>query len=312
VTQVQSDPVRISVPALVQLSRFAQGMVLGQGRVLARQGGDYLSPFKGRGMEFSESRPYQPGDDVRNIDWRVTARTGRAHTKMFREERERPVFVCVDFRPSMFFATRGRYKAVAAAHMASLIGWGAAGQGDRFGGVIFSDTDHHELKPQRGRTSVLRFIRHMVTHPAWTTRGTPAAVADVDAGLRALLRLRNVVRPGSLVFLLSDFRWFDARARLQLARLARHNEIVLAFIYDPLERDLPPPGRYRVSDGSAELLLDTHDGTLAQEYAQRFAARESALEQFARQHGLHLLRYCTQQDPAATLRAGLQSGSRPA
>jgi uncharacterized protein (DUF58 family) len=193
--------------------------------------------------------------------------------------------------------------------MASLIGWGAAGQGDRFGGVIFSDTEHNELKPQRGRTAVLRFIRQLVTHPAWATRAT--AAADADAGLRALVRLRRVVRPGSLVFMLSDFRWFDARARVQLVRLAQHNEVVLTFIYDPLERTLPPPGRYRVSDGRAELLLETYDDRQAQEYAQRFVAREAALEQLARQHGMHLLRYCTQQDPATTLREGLRSGPKP-
>lgn len=306
-----ADPVRISVPALVQLNRLGEGLPLGGGRILARQGGDYLSPFKGRGMEFSESRPYQPGDDVRNIDWRVTARTGRAHTKMFREERERPVFLFVDFRRSMFFATRGRYKAVAAAHMASLIGWGAAHKGDRIGGVIFSDQEHHELKPQRGRSAVLRFIRQMATHPAWGPRAARAAGADADAGLRALMRLRRVVRPGSLVFLLSDFRWLDERARLQVARLAQHNETVLVFMFDPLEQALPPPGRYRVSDGVAELLLDTFNRDQAETYAQRFAERETALALLARQHGMRLVRYCTEQDPAEALRAGLVSGVRP-
>lgn len=305
----QMDPVRISVPALVRLSRLGEGLGLGEGRILARQGGDYLAPFKGRGMEFSESRPYQPGDDVRNIDWHVTARTGRTHTKMFREERERPVFVFADFRPSMFFATRGRYKAVAAAHMASLIGWGAAHKGDRFGGVIFSDSEHHELKPQRGRAAVLRFINQMVSHPAWGASVAPAAGAD--AGSRALVRLRRVVRPGSLVFLLSDFRWLDERTRLQLARLAQHNEIVLTFIFDPLERTLPPPGRYRVSDGAAELLLDTFDRHHADDYARRFAERDATLTLLARQHGMHLVRYCTEQDPAEALRAGLRSGLRP-
>ncbi len=305
----QMDPVRISVPALVRLSRLGEGLGLGEGRILARQGGDYLAPFKGRGMEFSESRPYQPGDDVRNIDWHVTARTGRTHTKMFREERERPVFVFADFRPSMFFATRGRYKAVAAAHMASLIGWGAAHKGDRFGGVIFSDSEHHELKPQRGRAAVLRFINQMVSHPAWGASVAPAAGADT--GSRALVRLRRVVRPGSLVFLLSDFRWLDERTRLQLARLAQHNEIVLTFIFDPLERTLPPPGRYRVSDGAAELLLDTFDRHHADDYARRFAERDATLTLLARQHGMHLVRYCTEQDPAEALRAGLRSGLRP-
>lgn len=299
------DPVRISVPALVRLSGAGEALQLGGGRVLARQGGDYLSPFKGRGMEFSESRPYQPGDDVRNIDWRVTARTGRAHTKMFREERERPVFLGVDFRPSMFFATRGRYKAVAAAHLAGLIGWSAARRGDRIGGVIFSDAGHHEVKPQRGRRGVLRFIRELALHAAWDTGGRGADAAD--AGLRALLRLRRIVRPGSMVFLLSDFHWFDARAARQVGRLARHNEVVLLLLSDPVERALPPPGLYRISDGVTEQVLDTFDRDLVQAHARRYAERNAALAQLARQHGLRIVRYSTEQDPAEALRAGLES-----
>jgi uncharacterized protein (DUF58 family) len=304
--EIVSDPVGISIPALVRLSHSGEGLRLGEGRILARQGGNYVSPFKGRGMEFSESRLYQPGDDVRNIDWRVTARTGRAHTKLFREERERPVFLCVDFRPSMFFATRGRYKAVAAAHMAALIGWSAAQRGDRIGGVLFSEGDHHEIKPQRGRAAVLRFLREMVNHAAWKGRAAPVR-GDPDAGLRALARLRRIVRPGSLVFLLSDFRWLDDRARRQLARLSAHNEIVLLFLFDPLEQRLPPPGRYRVSDGSAELLLDTLDEGFAAEYARRFGEREAALDRVARQLGLRLVHYSTAEDPAAALRAALQA-----
>lgn len=304
--QPRFDPVRISVPALVRLSGAGAGLQLGGGRILARQGGDYLSPFKGRGMEFSESRPYQPGDDVRNIDWRVTARTGRAHTKMFREERERPVFLSVDFRPSMFFATRGRFKAVAAAELAGIIGWSAAHRGDRIGGVIWSDAGHHEVKPQRGRQGVLRFIRELALHPAWDTRGSGADAAD--AGLRSLMRLRRVVRPGSMVFVVSDFDWLDARAARQVGRLAQHNEVVLVFLSDPLERTLPPPGLYRISDGAAECVLDTFDRELVERHARRFAGREAALVQLARQHGLRLVRVGTEQDPAEALRAGLGNG----
>jgi uncharacterized protein (DUF58 family) len=308
--ETAADPVGISIPALVRLTRPAEGLRLSEGRILARQGGNYLSPFRGRGMEFSESRPYQPGDDVRNIDWRVTARTGRAHTKLFREERERPVLLCVDFRPSMFFATRGRYKAVAAAHMAALVAWSAAHRGDRIGGVLFSEGDHHEIRPQRGRAAVLRFIREMVNHSAWKRRGVAPGRGDPDAGLRALARLRRVVRPGSLVVLLSDFRWLDDRARRQLARLSAHNEIVLLFLFDPVEQHLPPPGYYRVSDGAGELLLDTMDDGLTADYARRFAEREAALERTARQLRLRLARCSTAQDPVAALRAAWQQEAR--
>ena len=115
-----NDAVRITVPALVALNRSAAGLSLRSARVRARMSGEYISRFKGRGMEFDESRPYQPGDDVRNLHWRVMARTGKPFTKLFHEERERPVFVWIDLRSRMFFGTRGAYKAVVAARAAAL------------------------------------------------------------------------------------------------------------------------------------------------------------------------------------------------
>ena len=127
-------------------------------RAVAASGG-HLSPYKGRGVEFDESRPYQPGDDLRTIDWRVTARTGKPHTKVFREERNRPVFVWLDLRRPMLFATRGAYKGVRAAEMAALIAWSAVANGDRLGGLVFSETQHHELRPALGLRSALRLFQ---------------------------------------------------------------------------------------------------------------------------------------------------------
>jgi uncharacterized protein (DUF58 family) len=171
--------------------------------------GEYLSRFKGRGMEFAESRPYQPGDDVRNLHWRVMARTGKPFTKLFREERERPVFVWVDLRRRMFFGTRRAYKSVVAARAAALIAWAASRHGDRIGGVLFSDGSHEEIKPARGKAAVLYLIRRLAEHPAWDDRD--GSHDDGERSMRdAMIRLRRVVRPGSLVFLLSDFANLDA------------------------------------------------------------------------------------------------------
>ena len=116
-------PANITTAGLIALSKKSRGLSLKSGLIGALQAGDYQSAFKGRGMEYDESRLYQPGDDIRNIDWRVTARTGKAHTKLFREERERPVHLWVDFRAPMFFATRGKFKAVIAAELAGLFAW---------------------------------------------------------------------------------------------------------------------------------------------------------------------------------------------
>jgi uncharacterized protein (DUF58 family) len=298
-----NEAVQISVPVLVQLSRFAASLPLDAEKILARQSGDYQSPFKGRGMEFDESRLYQAGDDIRNIDWRVTARTGKTHTKMFREERERQVFVWVDLRASMFFATKGMYKSVIASRLASLLAWSAIHHGDRVGGVIFSDDSHHELKPQRGKTGALRLINQMVKHPTW--RVSETVERDIGAVFRSLVRLRRVARPGSLIFMLSDFRNLDEKMESQLLLLSRHTNIVMVFIYDQLEQALPAAGLYRVSNGREEQMLDTYDRNRTESYQQHFLAHRSRLERLAKNSGIHLINCSTEDQPLTVLQKGL-------
>lgn len=297
-----SEAVRITAPQLVRLARPAAGLTLQPGHILARQGGDYQSLFKGRGMEFDESRRYQPGDDIRNIDWRVTARTGKPHTKLFREERERPVFLWVDLRPPMFFATQGRYKSVQAAYLASLLAWSAILRGDRVGTLIFSQDVHHELKPQRSRSAVLKLINQLVNHPAWESE-SPGG--DEKAGYKAIIRLRRIARPGSLIFLISDFRGLDEAAFTQISRLGRHNDVVMIFLYDQLEATLPAAGHYRISNGQEDLVIDTYDQQRAALYQERFAGHQRRLEQLARQDGIYLLSCATRDEPLAVLQAGL-------
>ena len=300
-----NDAVRVTVPALVKLSRAGANLPLKTKQIRSRQGGDYQSPFKGRGMEYDESRLYQPGDDIRNLDWRVTARSGKPYTKLFREERERPVFVWVDYRAPMFFATRGKYKSVIAAHLAGILAWSAIHHGDRIGGIVFSEQDHHEIKPVRGKSGVLHLIQRLADHPAWDK--PPASAGNSQAGARALLMLRRVVRPGSLIFLLSDYRHLDETARSQLVRLSRHNDVVMIFIHDPLEAALPPSGRYRMSNGQREVVIDTYERQFVADYSRRFAAHREALEKLARAHQINLLLCATTDDPYQVLYQGLCS-----
>ncbi|HHJ81077.1 MAG TPA: DUF58 domain-containing protein, partial [Candidatus Tenderia electrophaga] len=153
--------VHVCPATLIALRAAGEGLTLKASRIAARQSGNYLSRFKGRGMEFDEARLYQPGDDVRTLDWRVTARTGKPHTKLFREERERAVLTWVDMRPTMFFATRGAFKSVIAARAAALIGWSANRLGDRLGGLVFTADTHHELRPKRGKSAVLQLLQQL-------------------------------------------------------------------------------------------------------------------------------------------------------
>ena len=297
------NPVSISAAHLIELSSQCRGITLKPGIISALQAGDYQSAFKGRGMEYDESRLYQAGDDIRNIDWRVTARSGKTHTKLFCEERERPVYLWLDFRDAMFFATHGKYKSVIAAELASLFAWSGNKQGDRVGGIIFTDTELQGIKPQRGKSAVLKFINLIVDHPAWQTRSLDKK--REDGLLHSLLNLNRLVHPGSLIILLSDFRGFTDESRSQLVRMRQHNEVIMVHIYDWLETTLPPAGQYRLSNGETELEIDTSNSKLVDRYEQKFTQHQQNLLTMARTYHLNYLPCRTDDDPVTVIRQGL-------
>ncbi len=294
VSQSKQELVSVSLKTLIDLAKLASGLNLHQAKLRSRQSGGYVSRFKGRGMEFDETRLYQPGDDIRSIDWRVTARTGKTHTKVFREERERPVFISVDNRLTMHFATRGVFKSVLAAKLAGLLAWTAEYHGDRIGGQLFSEQECRELKPQNGRHAVLRFLNALVK---------PQIPTDKAFTLEQVLaRLNQHARPGSLVYIISDFRGINDQAETHLAKLSEHCEVVLIFIYDPLESCLPAKGRYRFTDDEREVVIDTGDQQRILNYQQRFAQRLLRLESLAKKRGLTFIQCSTTEDPLQCLR----------
>jgi uncharacterized protein (DUF58 family) len=294
VTDSAKDLVSVSLKTLIDLAKPASTLNLQHSKNRAQQSGAYVSRFKGRGMEFDEARLYQPGDDIRSIDWRVTARTGKTYTKVFREERERPVFISVDDRLTMHFATRGVFKSVLAAKLAGLLAWAAEHHGDRIGGQLFSEHDCYELKPQNGRHAVLRFLNALVK---------PQKSADKHFTLsQVLARLNQHARPGSLVYIVSDFRGINDESETHIAKLARHCEVVLIFIYDPLESSLPVKGRFRFTDELSDVVVDAGDQKGLSEYHQRFAERQQRLESLAKKRGLAFIQCSTQEDPVQCLR----------
>jgi len=288
------DLVSVSLKTLIDLAKPASSLNLQHSQNRAQQSGAYVSRFKGRGMEFDEARLYQPGDDIRSIDWRVTARAGKTYTKVFREERERPVFISVDDRLTMHFATRGVFKSVLAAKLAGLLAWAAEHHGDRIGGQLFSEHDCYELKPQNGRHAVLRFLNVLVK---------PKKSVDKNFTLsQVLARLNQHARPGSLVYIVSDFRGINDESETHIAKLARHCEVVLIFIYDPLESSLPVKGRFKFTDEQRDIVVDAGDQKGLSEYHQRFTQRQQRLEYLAKKRGLAFIQCSTQDDPAQCLR----------
>ncbi|MDH3274467.1 MAG: DUF58 domain-containing protein [Gammaproteobacteria bacterium] len=300
-----ASPVSVSQAGLIRLNGPARAIALDALRVNSLQTGAYVSHFRGRGMEFDESRPYQPGDDPRSIDWRVTARSTTAYTKLFREERERPVLVVTDLRASMHFATRGCFKSVNASRAAALLSWAAHHRGDRLGGLIFGDTTHRELKPRLGRRAALRFVHELVNHPDWENRERAPGTDSEAALTQAMSALRRVARPGSLVVVLSDFLGFSRAAQAYLSSVARHNEVLAVFLNDPLERKLPPPGRYRLVSRDDELAIDTIAKSARRDYRDAFTQRTDELEAFCHRYGVHLMSMSTEDDPVTTLQAAL-------
>lgn len=243
----------VSVAELIALAGQAQRVHYPPKGYSARAG-LHQSRVRGRGMDFSEARNYQAGDEVRHMEWRMTARTGRPHVKVYHEERERPVLLLVDFSPSMFFGTRVAFKSVIAARLAAILAWTAARQGDRVGGLLCAPHEHQEFTPRTRRAGVLPFLAGL-SHFSQNNKDT------FDAGKQAfdqaLGRIQRLLKPGSIVVLISDFyHWQESHERL-LKRLSAHNDLLAYHICDPLELAPPPPQLYGMTDGKHDLLIDT-------------------------------------------------------
>ena len=290
-----SELVSVTLKTLIDLAKPAAGIKLRPVSSRSRQSGNYLSRFKGRGMEFDETRLYQPGDDIRSIDWRVTARTGKTHTKIFREERERPIFISVDNRLAMHFATRGVFKSVMAAKLAGLLAWTAENHGDRIGGQVFSEKSCYELKPQNGKHGVLKFFNALVK-----PHGQTESMITLD---HALARLTQHARPGSRVYIISDFRGMNDQSETHLAKLAQHCDIVLIFVYDLLESSLPARGRYRFADDERDILVDFSDSQRLASYHQHFIERQQKIASVAKKMGLAFIECKTTDDPLQILKS---------
>ena len=310
-----SSGVGIDLASLIALRQEAGRLqITPRGKVLATRSGGHLSRFRGRGMEFDESRVYQPGDDPRNMDWRVTARSSVAHVKLFREERERPVWLLVDSGPGMRFGTRVAFKSVVAAQAAALLAWAAVDKGDRVGGVVFDEDRRIEYRPA-ARTRALLPLLNGLAQLTGVHNGSapvPAHRSGFGSLAAAAGHLVNLVRPGSLVFLISDFSGLGQQDSGWMARLAAGSEVVFVQVHDALEVTAPPAGHYPVTDGSSLFVLDTAGTGLRRHWAKRFTDHTAMLQQLCRRYQAHLIGLRTDQAVGEVLRQGLRpQGRRP-
>jgi len=306
--RTQSLPINagthVTAPDLIGLQQQARKLDLSRrAYASASTTGSHRSRFRGRGMDYQESRLYQAGDDIRNMDWRVTARAGKPHTKLYQEERELPVVLLVDFNQGMFFGSVNALKSVVAAKTAALIAWAVASRGDRIGALLITEGDekqtHRELQPKMGKRGALQLIRELVIHSdpqkAMHSSSKHSSLND------QLKRLRHLAHPGTLVFLISDFYNIDDETAQHLQRLSRHNDIQAIQIVDPLEMTPPPPERYSVTDGVNTGILDTRSKKGRKRYQQFFSQHHQQVTELMNKHNIPLIQISTADDVLLTL-----------
>jgi len=270
-----------------RVTGFAPG-----GKVRTHQFGTNHSVFRGRGMEFDESRAYQPGDDVRSIDWRVTARTGSLHTKLFHEERERPVLILLDLRSSMRFGTRRQFKSSLACAIAARLAWTGIDGGDRVGGFITAPGGVQVYPATRNRSSMLRFLK------AVSETGRIGEAGDgAETPLHVTIeRMRKASRPGTLVFVISDFADFDERCERALKQISLHAHVTNILVHDPLEVALPVNGGQKISDGQSVTALSSIGRGGQRKHAEGFANRKTRLKTLCSNRGMAFLDLETSND----------------
>ena len=290
---------QVTAEALIA-ARFAARFVdvTGQTRALANLAGMRRARQRGRGVEFDEVRAYAAGDDVRAIDWRVTARSGTPHTKLFHEDREQPVLVAVDQRAPMKFGSTRCFKSVLAAHVGALTLWSGLQAGERIGGAVLGDLRLHDTRPKRSQHAVLNMIGDMVAE------GTPnvsQSAPELTLGDLAQ-QLERIARPGSRIFLISDFHdLFEGDHLAPLRRLARKTQVVAVGIGDTLEAELPRAGYYAVTDGNSHSQLDTSLSGAREQYARDFLKHRDHTARRLRELRIPLLGISTHEDPLKQL-----------
>ena len=250
--------------------------------------GRHASKLRGRGLNFEELRNYLPGDDTRNIDWKVTARTREPYVRIYTEEKDRPVWLLVDQRISMFFGSRWKMKSVVAAEAAAVSAWRVLSQGDRVGAVIFDDTDLQVIPPHRSEQRVAQILKAVLrkNHALNARSQTPPAPGMLN---RALKHVAAAARHDCLVCIISDGSGIDGETRQYVTRLTEHNDVISVFIYDPMEQAMPSAGPLVFSDGLSQLEFDTDDRGLREGYGNDFQDRLSRMQATSRRHAIPLL-----------------------
>jgi uncharacterized protein (DUF58 family) len=268
--------------------------------------GVYASVFRGQGLNFEEVREYREGDDIRNMDWKVTARTNQPHLKVYREERERNVVLCVDKGPHMQFGTKGTFKSIQAARAAALLGWAANSLNDRVGGVLFgdSDTGPQYFKPTKDRRALWQVLKGLSEPP----RDSRHCVDCLDEILQHTDRGAGT---GALIFVIADFNRNVGNLYGRLGQLCQRHSVVLIPVDDPVEKSLPAMGRalFRGPDGKM-IEVDTDSSEGRRTYAEKWLSKREELVRMANSLRVAVIPVRTDKDVHRSLMDGLSMRAR--
>lgn len=270
---------------LITLQKKVRRIEIVSNRLVSeRVAGEYHSVFKGQGIEFEEVRPYIVGDDVRTIDWNVTARAGAPHVKRYREEREMTVFFVVDLSGSCRFGTRGEFKSDLMAEICAVLALAAIANNDRVGMLLATDRLEKVVPPRKGRRHVLRLVREVL--------GYEPEGLGTDLG-GALDHLRHVLTRRSVVFLISDF--LSEGYETALATVARRHDVIAIAVEDPMENTLPEAGLIQMIDGETghAMVIDTADKALRRRFEQSAQRRRAERQALCRRHEIDLIELAT-------------------
>lgn len=257
--------------------------------------GDKRSKVRGRGMDFYESRPYVAQDEIKNIDWKVSARLNGLFTKIYTEEKDRPVFIVVDLKSSMFFGSINCFKSVLASSLAARLAIAGLNGGDHVGGLVFNENTEQECSVKAGRKNIARFFTNL-------SEGLKQNLMPKKASWISVLNRASRQPAGSMVFLISDFFGLDESIKPELFRLRKKADVLAMRIFDPLEKDLPSLGMLSMVYGEQAVVFDSSDRSFRKRFFAQKNREEQSLQQIFKSVGVPMMEFSTGQDPSIGLK----------
>lgn len=278
-----------------------------QGSILA---GNHASRLRGRGLNFDELRRYQPGDDLRHLDWRASLRTGKAVVRTFTEERDRPALIVVDQRMSMFFGSQRSFKSAVAAELGALAAWMVFHTGDRVGGLVFNDRRIDCIAPLRSRKRVEVLLSRIAGQNQALNAGNPDA-EDEDQLDKVLQRCLALAGHDHLICIVSDFAGAGERTLQLLRQLTAHNDVIALQVYDPMALKLPNNGRLLVTQGELQVELAVDKRNVHQPLGDYLGGRLKDVATLLRRSQVPMMMFSTAEEAHQQLRAELGKNAGP-